>query len=173
MKINKILFKNININKLKRGTCPEPVEGFTLIELLVVIAIIGILSSVVLSSLNSARAKGKDASAKSELASVRSQASLYYDENAQSFGADGTSCSNADSLFDPGVTNSVHNLISAAQTAVTGSAGPAVCANSASAYVVGLPLLNGENWCVDSTGYSGTTTLALDDPGIQANIACQ
>jgi prepilin-type N-terminal cleavage/methylation domain-containing protein len=56
-------------------------RAFTLIELLVVIAIIGLLSSVVLASLDSARGKAKDAKIRSDLAELRTAMALYYDSH--------------------------------------------------------------------------------------------
>ena len=53
-------------------------QGFTLIELLVVIAIIGILSSVVLVSLNQARGKARDAARISAVQQMEKAIELYY-----------------------------------------------------------------------------------------------
>jgi len=60
-------------------------RGFTLIELLVVIAIIGILSSVVLASLNTARDKGHDASIKASINNIRAAAEVFYDNNGATY----------------------------------------------------------------------------------------
>ncbi len=54
-------------------------RGFTLIELLVVIAIIGILSSVVLASLNSARQKSRDARRIGDVKQLQLALEMYYD----------------------------------------------------------------------------------------------
>ena len=53
-------------------------NGFTLIELLVVISIISLLSTVVMASLNTARAKAQEAAIKSDLQSIKTQAELSY-----------------------------------------------------------------------------------------------
>lgn len=58
-------------------------KGFTLIELLVVIAIIGILSSVVLASLNSARMKARDARRIADLKQIQLALQMYYDKYNQ------------------------------------------------------------------------------------------
>lgn len=55
-------------------------KGFTLIEILVVIAIISLLSSVILSSLNGARIKTRDAQRKVELTELVNAMHLYYDK---------------------------------------------------------------------------------------------
>ena len=56
-------------------------SGFTLIELLVVVAIIGVLASIILSSLDTARAKTRDAKKVSEMGTMRTQAELFYLDN--------------------------------------------------------------------------------------------
>lgn len=81
--------------------------GFTLIELLVVISIIGILSTLLLSNLQGARARARDVQRKSDLKQVKTALRMYYNDN-QSYpsgsgnigqGCDGGSCDWGTSLF--------------------------------------------------------------------------
>ena len=56
-------------------------RGFTLIELLVVIAIIGILSTLLILQLNTARSKARDTKRVSDISQLRTAIELYYDNN--------------------------------------------------------------------------------------------
>ena len=60
-------------------------RGFTLIELLVVIAIIGVLSSVVLASLNTAREKARNAKRVSDLHQVQTALELYASDHGGTY----------------------------------------------------------------------------------------
>lgn len=55
-------------------------RGFTLIEMLAVIAIIGILSSIVITSLDNARKSGRDAKRVSDIKNLQIALSLYYND---------------------------------------------------------------------------------------------
>jgi len=55
-------------------------QGFTLIELLVVIAIIGLLSTLSIVALNSARAKSRDARRVSDIKQTQTALELFFNE---------------------------------------------------------------------------------------------
>ena len=132
-------------------------QGFTLIELLVVIAIIGILSSVVLASLNTAREKANKASVQSNLKTIQVQAELYYDDNSQSYG---TAVAVGAGVCDDDMFSNT-TIGSALAAATSSGAGTSVCAigvggqswSASAAYKD-----NTGSWCAASTGYAGFAT---------------
>jgi len=56
-------------------------SGFTLIELLVVIAIIGLLSTLSVLALNSARARSRDAKRVADIKQVQTALEMYFNDN--------------------------------------------------------------------------------------------
>ena len=155
-------------------------RGFTLIELLVVIAIIGILAAVVLASLNDARDGGQDASIKQSIGNARSQAELVYNQQGYSYAGVCTSGS-ITNLLQAAVDNRTETagIELAAVPATTAGAEEVGCADNASGYAITAPLnipapdTSVQAWCVDSTGFAGTTTVdAIDATDGSEDVTC-
>lgn len=136
-------------------------KGFTLIELLVVIAIIGILSSIVLASLNEARRKAYQAVASKNLNTFLSEANLYFTEHDNYGTHDGgvsptlapkpfTTC--AEQIFicaDQKIIDLINAMLEEAgpNAQFWYSIGP-----SNQTFAVAISLRTGGYWCIDTTG---------------------
>lgn len=119
-------------------------KGFTLIELLVVIAIIGILSAVVLASLNTARQRGADAAIKSSINNARAQAALFY-ENGNTY---------EDVCSSDGGEDTIYPMYEAVLARVGNDASNVVCSGDENGedWIFAATLSSGDWYCVDATG---------------------
>jgi len=156
------------------------VSGFTLIELLTVIAIMGILSSIVLVSLTSARLKSKDTAVISQLSNMKVQAEIYFDTHNNSY--DNICSESADNkgfgnTTGPGLLKAVKDSTAIPSEISLSSAGAynqVTCNDSAAGFAVEAPLSKSASgssrmYCVDSKNTYKETTANLSSGSA---IAC-
>ncbi|MDR3571438.1 MAG: prepilin-type N-terminal cleavage/methylation domain-containing protein [Candidatus Pacebacteria bacterium] len=135
-------------------------RGFTLIELLVVIAIIGLLASIILASLNSARGKGKDTRIISDITEMRNKIEAEASA-AGAYQVGSSYCITAANTI--GASGSCSSLVSDITT--QGGAFAAQASSTGYSIYTTSPLSTGLYYCVDSQGSASTTAAADGSTG--------
>ncbi len=136
-------------------------KGFTLIELLVVIAIIGILATIVLVSLNTARQKARDTRRISDMRQVALALEMYYDDNT-STGYPGVAGSDQWAAMETAIEAGAY-MASVPSDPGTGAYGYRVAADAQS-YVLSTTLEDDNNSGLDDDLDGTILTAACADP---------
>src|SRR5690606_28388603 len=170
---------NMTFTKLNKKLHRKGAGGFTLIELLVVISIISLLSSVVLSSLNSARARARDAKRLSDMRQYQTAIALYKTDNQNSaplFGTGGSGQITSTSTIGVSLTSALQSYLSELpldpangiywycnRNGATGQDAGCIYDTDSSSFAIGFAtetataLGAAGNYCVHSSGFSPAT----------------
>lgn len=146
----------------------QKIKGFTLIELLVVIAIIGILSGLIIVSMNGAQNSAKDARIKAAMDQFRSTSEIL--KMNTTGGTYGTDVTNVPGLTTSPCTTVANTLVTADGRALcddiqSQGTGPLTIYTNAAFtnYCIQKVLPGGSTWCLDSKGNVGSTIIYCDN----------